>query len=168
MGAGLAAFGVMLDIWGLSALWIAALPPLSWRDPDTEKRRLIPTMLAVVSLVCLATATVAFFPPWQIGTSASATAFHATWLLGGTLLALPVTRGAMRRWGLPGVILSAILAGWLSLGSAVGISMALIFSLFAASHILMLFSKEPFLKQTEGESPNRILPHGPPGPFGCR
>jgi hypothetical protein len=141
VGVGLSASGIMLTIWGLALLWSAANLAISRKLPDTVIRGFVPKSLAVLSLVCLAAATISFFPPWHFGISASATAFYAEWLSIGVLLAVPATRRKTRQWGLPTVIVAAILTDLFSTGACVGISLGIFFGVGIACHLLMLFSK---------------------------
>ena len=136
MGVGLVASGMMFGIWTLSLFWSAVR-----RTTGTWSR--VHTVVAVLSLGCLASATIAFFPPSHIGTTASSTALYAVLLL--TCLVLlghaSTARARWRRWFFPFLIVTALVADHFSTGAAVGISMGLLVSLFAAAHVWMLVSK---------------------------
>jgi len=139
MGVAWSALGAMLEIWGLSILWFQAIFRASGRDTGRPDRRIIRTTLTVVSAVFLATATVGFFPPWQIGTSASATGFYAELFLSGVFLAIPVTHEAARRLWFPIAVSAAIIAGQFSIACAIGIGMGTFLVVFIVGHIMLLF-----------------------------
>jgi hypothetical protein len=98
--------------------------------------------VTAVSLACLATAVIAFFPPWEIGVTPSSTALHTVLLLTFMVL-VGIGRSARERWAqwfFPGLILVAVVARTFSNAVSFGIVMGLFVALVGAVHIMAVSS----------------------------
>ncbi len=136
VGAGMAAGGAMLMTWGLALL----LPSISARLLGTGFNRR-KAALTVVSLACLTTTVVSFWPPWRICLDLGPTGF---W---GTVVFYSVGVGLLRKtgeavgpWLILGPVVVAIALGSFFPGLCVGFISAIFVLLFTGVHVVLLTS----------------------------
>jgi hypothetical protein len=121
MGLGLLAFGAMLITWS-----VALFRPGK--------------VLAVVSLLCLSTMMILFFPPWRLLSDPSVMALYAVLAL-AAVFAFALDDAARRKVGKPlciGLIVFALIVSHYSPGLVTGAVLGFWFAVFLAVNIAVL------------------------------